>query len=222
MGSIKKLRLLCLHSFRTSAHIFQKQMERAMWTQHFEEQLDMVFLDAPHQAAGPSDVAAVYDPPYFEWANLSDDRKEFRGIDDTIAYVTDYLTMHGPFDGLMGFSQGAIVSSILVALQQKGAVLQGVPPLRCCVFVGGGRSRAEAFRDLYETPIRCPSLHLIGDNDFMKLSSQKLASAFQNPTVVRHPQGHVVPKLDDAALKACQIFFARIQEAAQEHRVSAL
>lgn len=44
MGSIKKLRLLCLHSFRTSAHIFQKQMERAMWTQHFAEQLDMVSI----------------------------------------------------------------------------------------------------------------------------------------------------------------------------------
>lgn len=29
-------------------------------------------MDAPHKASGPSDVAGVYEPPYYEWANLSD------------------------------------------------------------------------------------------------------------------------------------------------------
>jgi hypothetical protein len=45
MGTVKKLRFLCLHSFRTSALIFWKQMERALWMDKFAEQLDMVSAD---------------------------------------------------------------------------------------------------------------------------------------------------------------------------------
>ena len=33
------------------------------------------------------------------------DFKEYVGFGDSLAFVSDYLTMHGPFDGLLGFSQ---------------------------------------------------------------------------------------------------------------------
>lgn len=37
-------------------------------------------------------------------------------FDDTVAYVHDFMVKNGPFDGIMGFSQGACMSAIIGAL----------------------------------------------------------------------------------------------------------
>ncbi|KAL0431868.1 UNVERIFIED_CONTAM: hypothetical protein Sradi_0812800 [Sesamum radiatum] len=61
----RKPRILCLHSFRTSGGILQKQISR--WPANVTGELDLVFADAPFLAEGKSDVEGIYDPPYFEW-----------------------------------------------------------------------------------------------------------------------------------------------------------
>lgn len=46
------------------------------------------------------------------------------------AAVAAALAQRGPFDGLMGFSQGAALAAALVADQQAGRALSDVPRLR--------------------------------------------------------------------------------------------
>lgn len=38
------------------------------------------------------------------------------GFDETLTYIHDFMVKNGPFDGIMGFSQGACMASILAAL----------------------------------------------------------------------------------------------------------
>lgn len=61
----RKLRILCLHGFRTSGEILKKLISR--WPESVLEKLDLMFLDAPFPAQGKSDVEGIYDPPFFEW-----------------------------------------------------------------------------------------------------------------------------------------------------------
>lgn len=63
---LRKLRLLCLHGFRTSGEIIKKQVT-GKWPESVLEKLDLVFVDAPFPCQGKSDVEGIFDPPYYEW-----------------------------------------------------------------------------------------------------------------------------------------------------------
>ncbi|KAG5529561.1 hypothetical protein RHGRI_030076 [Rhododendron griersonianum] len=62
---VRKPRVLCLHAFRTSGKIFEKQTE--VWPEFVREKMDLVFIDAPFPAEGGSGVQGKFDPPYYEW-----------------------------------------------------------------------------------------------------------------------------------------------------------
>ncbi|KAJ4714504.1 Serine hydrolase FSH [Melia azedarach] len=47
----------------------------------------------------------------------------------------------------------------------------------------------------YSTPIKLPSLHFIGDKDFLREENLALLDAYVNPVVIRHNQDHRVPRL---------------------------
>lgn len=42
------------------------------------------------------------------------------GFEETLRLVENIVSEHGPFDGFMGFSQGACLVGLLAAMQQKG------------------------------------------------------------------------------------------------------
>jgi hypothetical protein len=44
---------------------------------------------------------------------------EYRNFDECLAYIEELMIKDGPFDGLMGFSQGAILSAALPGLQER-------------------------------------------------------------------------------------------------------
>ncbi len=49
---------------------------------------------------------------------------EYVGLDESEAYVSHVLATQGPFDGIMGFSQGCLMASSLIAMQHHGTALQ--------------------------------------------------------------------------------------------------
>ena len=69
-----KLRVLALHSFRTSGSIFRDQLEAlGNWPNAIGDLCEFVYVDAPHPASGevPEDVASFFQGPYFEWWNAT-------------------------------------------------------------------------------------------------------------------------------------------------------
>ncbi|MED6196596.1 hypothetical protein PIB30_048930 [Stylosanthes scabra] len=137
---IKKPRFLCLHGFRTSAEILKKQVNK--WPQSVIEKLDLVFLDAPFPCQGKSDVEGIFDPPYYEWFQFNKEFTEYTNFDECLQYIENYMIKHGPFDGLLGFSQGAILSTALPNLQEKGVALTKVPKVKFLMIIGGAKFRS--------------------------------------------------------------------------------
>lgn len=78
----------------------------------------------------------------------------------------------------------------------QGKVLKDLPPIKFLVSISGSKFRDPSICDIaYKDPIKVKSVHFIGEKDWLKLPSEELAAAFDNPLILRHPQGHTVPRL---------------------------
>jgi len=201
----RKLKLLGLHGFRTSGDILQRQLSK--WGPSVHELIDLDVINGPLPCEGKSDVEGYYDGPYYEWYRFNEDFTEFYHADEAITYITDYMKLHGPYDGLIGFSQGAVLCGCLAALQGKGLALQDIPPIRFVVMISPAQLRSQQLKHIYEEPIiKCSSLALLGRKDWMRPFGQELLKSFQDPVVIEHRYGHVVPKLDETESAAVAQF----------------
>ncbi|KAL5558551.1 hypothetical protein UlMin_034762 [Ulmus minor] len=207
---VKKPRFLCLHGFRTSAEILKKQVGK--WPQSVLDQIDLVFLDGPFPAQGKSDVEGVFDPPYYEWFQFNKEFTEYTNFEEGLQYIEDFMIKNGPFDGLLGFSQGAILSAGLPGLQAKGVALTKVPKIRFLIIIGGAKLKSPTVAEkAYSSPIRCPSLHFLGEMDFLKPYGLELLESCVDPVVIHHPKGHTVPRIDEKGLETMNSFLEKIQ-----------
>ncbi|KAL2231835.1 esterase AGAP003155 [Sesamum indicum] len=217
-GRERKLRLLCLHGFRTSADIIKKQLT-GKWHQSVLHKLDLVFVDAPFPSQGKSDVEGIFDPPYYEWFQFNKEFTEYLNFDECLDYIQDCMIKHGPFDGLLGFSQGAILAAGLAGLQAKGLALTKVPKIKVVVIIGGAKFRNPSVAEnAYSSPIQCPSVHFLGDEDFLKPYGTELLESFIDPLVIRHPKGHTIPRFDEKGLDSMLSFLERIQKDVKEEK----
>ncbi|KAG9454934.1 hypothetical protein H6P81_007838 [Aristolochia fimbriata] len=198
-GNKKKMKILCLHGFRTSGKFLQKQISK--WDPSIFDAFEMVFPDGIFPAGGKCEIEGIFPPPYFEWFQFNPDFTEYENLDECISYLCEYITNNGPFHGLLGFSQGAALSGLLLGYKLQGKVLKDHPPLKLFISISGSKFRAPSIAEVaYKEPIKVRSVHFIGAKDWLKLPSEDLAAAFDNPLIIRHPQGHTVPRLDEEAL----------------------
>jgi len=203
-ADVAPLRLLVLHSFRQSAARLRSR------TRALEEALssvaELVYVDAPHPYGATdsirAELAVDFGPDLEDlgdqshqrcWWNSGEDHTAYAGWDRSREYLRQLCAQQGPFDGVLGFSQGAAAAALFVAEQARGE-----QPLRLAICISGFASRAEEHRALMtEGSIDVPSLHVYGEKDVLVDNQRTLALArcFVAPRVVSHPGGHFVPIL---------------------------
>jgi len=80
-------------------------------------------------------------------------------------------------------------------------VLKEHPPINFFISISGSKFRDPSICDVaYKDPIKAKSVHFIGDKDWLKVPGEDLASAFDKPLILRHPQGHTVPRLGRSSI----------------------
>ncbi|KAL3845676.1 hypothetical protein ACJIZ3_003079 [Penstemon smallii] len=214
-NSHKKLRLLCLHGFRTSGEIIKTQVT-TKWPESVLEKLDLVYVDAPFPSQGKSEVEGIFDPPYYEWFQFNKEFTKYENFDECLAYIEDFMIKNGPFDGFLGFSQGAILSAALPGLQANGVALTKVPKIKVVFIIGGAKFRNLSIAGkAYSSPTQCPSVHFLGDQDFLKQYGTELLESFVDPLVIRHPKGHTIPRFDEKSLESMHSFLEKMQKEVQ-------
>lgn len=217
----RKAKILALHSFRTSGAIFKDQLQRSGILQDLEDLIEITFVDAPNPASGPipDDVAPFFSPPYFEWWNAERNTHtntwEYKHALKSLAYIEDIAALHGPFDALIGFSQGAAMVSLVAALQKQGKVLQGQPMLRFIICFAGIRVRDPNLQNYYDAlKSGIPSLHIIGDKDPVKHMTNDLIASFEEPEpiVINHSRGHVIASMRGDDLQRLRSFIEKYSD----------
>ncbi|GER44001.1 rhodanese-like domain-containing protein 6 [Striga asiatica] len=214
----RKLRILCLHGFRQNASSFKGRT--ASFAKKLKNIAEFVFLDGPHelpfiyqhQNNPPNNhcnkkfawlVSADYDSnsnnPEWKMAETPFDYLQYQqqtsGFDKSIDYLKTVFTREGPFDGILGFSQGAAMAALVSARTEK---LKGGVDFRFVILCSGFAVNMEEF--VPEGSINCPSLHIFGNKDggdrqIDCRASRHLASFFENgcSVVVEHDLGHIIP-----------------------------
>jgi len=66
--------------------------------------------------------------------------------------------------------------------------------------------------------VQVPSLHIYGDRDNILEHCRQLADVFENPVVIRHTRGHVIPKLNGIQLAVLRAFLAEFLTPEQQQR----
>ena len=227
----RKLKILCLHGVETNAEIFEFQLKTFKET--FDELIELSFVDAPHWSARPR-----YGPfkkrgfaaPYRKWFELEYDvfyKTEDRFklpyteellhlLEPSIVFLVDYINKTGPYDGLLGFSQGTFaIRMLFIALQyfSKKLKLTVTCPSFCILFSAphflfysgvlfGHFIQSPAFIIAPDgTPLH--SLHILNNRlpepYWWYMHDYK---HFESPTVIIHDEDHRPPK----RLKYEQVF----------------
>ncbi|SAM05996.1 hypothetical protein [Absidia glauca] len=116
--------------------------------------------------------------------------------------VKDVLIKQGPFDAVFGFSQGASFASMLTAVLENRTLLPDFmppefehPPFRFAMVAASFIPKRPAVARIFASKIKTPSIHMIGEKDTLITPEQmeNLAEAFEDPVLLRHAGGHVVP-----------------------------
>lgn len=125
--------------------------------------------------------------------NAQQQCEESLGLDDSVAVVREAVKAQGPFDGILGFSQGAAFVAMLCSLQEQK--LEPEFNFRFAVLVAGFRSACKEHNIFYNVLLQIPSLHVFGleDRVIPDNMSRDLLPTFQDPVVLTHPGGHFVP-----------------------------
>uniref|UniRef100_A0A3Q3IMF3 Esterase OVCA2 n=1 Tax=Monopterus albus TaxID=43700 RepID=A0A3Q3IMF3_MONAL len=172
-----------------------------------KKQVELVYLSAPHlvQQATPekengSGPGANEDPRGWWFSDIHARSfsaqqlcEESLGLDESVSFVRAAVKDLGPFDGIMGFSQGAAFVAMLCFLQEQK--LEPEFSFRFAILVAGFCSACKEHQKFYNFPLTIPSLHVFGleDRVIPDNMSRELLLSFQEPQVLTHPGGHFVP-----------------------------
>ena len=125
----------------------------------------------------------------------------YEGWDASVTYLKTLCREQGPFDGVLGFSQGASLAAILAASLERpertpetSEPIQN-KPFRFVISVSGFRPADPKFDPLFRDQIQTPVMLIVGANDSIVTSerSQTLVERCANIRVVRHPGEHYLP-----------------------------
>ncbi|RXG68770.1 Esterase OVCA2 [Armadillidium vulgare] len=196
MATERKLRILCFHGYRQTGEIFRQKtgsLRKAL-----KKHAELYYLTAPLQVP-PSENSKDEDNGCGWWFSREDDyfsakhKSDFvKGFEDSLKCVEDYVTSNGPFDGFLGFSQGACLVALLCHLQESQSLSYS---FKFAITVAGFVSQCSPHQCLYKDDVSIPTLHIIGETDQVIGSemSEELLNYFKTAVVHRHSGGHYVP-----------------------------
>eukprot|EP00250_Pteridium_aquilinum_P005490 c15574_g1_i1 orf=75-2147(+) len=130
-------------------------------------------------------------------------RKQTQGWLTSLSELERVFLEMGPFDGVLGFSQGAAVAASLCLLKESSPQVNSNVKFRFVILCSGFVSPACEVQDLMSRislPLNFPSLHIFAesmghDRQIVNGDSMQLTSMFnsESSVVLTHNMGHIVP-----------------------------
>jgi fermentation-respiration switch protein FrsA (DUF1100 family) len=218
------MNILFLHGYTQSGPLFsaktkavQKVLTKALGasaTMHFPTApLKLQPADIPGNSEQPAEAETETDA--YGWWRRSDPSGEYIGLPEMFAFLSEYLDTHGPFDGVVGFSQGAALAAILAAVLERDrprpeGFTTSHPELKFAACYSGFRA-PERYEEWYTPNIKTPTLHVIGSLDTVVDEERSLALVKAcekgDERTVYHPGGHYLPS--QKAVVAALVGFIR-------------
>ncbi|KAF5099066.1 hypothetical protein D0Z03_001099 [Geotrichum reessii] len=193
-------KILFLHGFAQNGSVFARKasgLRKTLGKLGYET----VFLDAPIKIETTdlpfeslnSDASAA---DFRSWWPHNVSKQDHYTIDKALDSIKESISADGPYDGVVGFSQGAGFAGLLLNIIDK-LVPEKQGPFKFAVLYSGFRAQPEALQHYYTPAFSTPTLHILGSLDTV-VSEERTLSLYDactegSRTLVRHPGGHFVP-----------------------------
>ncbi len=195
---MSKVKVLCLHGYRQNEKVFRERS--GGFRKLVKKYMEFTFVTAPHDIPEESNLARPSEEREKGWwfskpgrsYNAMDETDICTGYQESLEVVKDKFVTEGPFDGVMGFSQGAAFVSLLCMLRSDPTA--GIN-FKFAIMIAGFKSLVSPHTSMYSNPCECPSFHSIGATDGVipTHSSEALLTTFTNGVAYRHDGGHYIP-----------------------------
>ncbi len=186
---------------------------------------DLYYLDAPI-AIKPCDTPSEEDSGFSHtrikpkidgeiyyvrtWWPYDISKKDYSALEQGLHQVSDAIDKYGPFEGIMGFSQGAALSALICEyifhVQDTSPfyfrgkkIIMNQKMFKFAILFSGFRIyiNAKQLQFMYKKKIEIPTLHVIGDLDLemsraWSLSVWKVCKESKR-TIIRHSGAHFIP-----------------------------
>ncbi|KAL8794761.1 MAG: hypothetical protein Q9195_002715 [Heterodermia aff. obscurata] len=242
------LRILLLHGYTQSGPLFSaktRALHKAFQKSFSPRSVQFSYPTGPHrlrptdvpgfssdQANGAEDDSKGEVEAYGWWQrkDSTDEGVVYKGIEEGLAAIAKCVREEGPFDGVIGFSQGAAAAAMVASLLEGEYRLRGFeetekaggmkypeslwgkngfvqPPLKFAIVYSGFRAPGERYDGFYKPQIKTEVLHFIGQLDTVveEERSRGLVACCEEQRVVVHPGGHFLPS-QRPWLDACVAF----------------
>ncbi|KAI4236179.1 MAG: hypothetical protein LQ349_002714 [Xanthoria aureola] len=239
LGPKTSLKILMLHGYTQSGPLFHaktralhKALTKALPTHsiHLSYPTGPVHLnpaDIPgYNGPSAAEAGENMEPAYGWWrrkdmphpTRKGETTIVYTGLQDGFTRIADTITEEGPFDGVIGFSQGACAAGLVASLLEpgrRGAFFSSPsqkdemetepfptsfsslnqPPLKFALIYSGFIAPGTRYVDFYKPSLKTPTLHFLGalDGVVEESRSQGLIEVCEGAKVVTHPGGHFLP-----------------------------
>ncbi len=132
-NSTDKVKLLALHGSGSNSDVTRMQLHNLGLT---ETEYDDVFVNGPilvnEPGLGMAELERLISGPWYSWLPSNAGSEELEGeilldaICDAVQVVLSVIEREGPFDGVFGFSQGAVIASFVNGLLQDKPLLKAL------------------------------------------------------------------------------------------------
>eukprot|EP01118_Nematostelium_gracile_P017504 TRINITY_DN749_c0_g1_i2.p1 TRINITY_DN749_c0_g1~~TRINITY_DN749_c0_g1_i2.p1 ORF type:complete len:226 (+),score=62.19 TRINITY_DN749_c0_g1_i2:51-728(+) len=200
------LRVLVLHGYFQSGSMMEaKTGSFRKIIKTIAKNAEFVFINAPHRIDPETDYVHPGEPieeDVYKWWKTDSNwliTKEYVGVEQSIKHIQQIFREKGPFDGVLGFSQGGVLTSILVGLNQDTPTEENPISFKFAVI---GSANPPTVPEYRENIVRkstenslVPTLHIYGMNDTLVLPqySEDHLKLYPNAQVLVHEGGHYLP-----------------------------
>jgi pimeloyl-ACP methyl ester carboxylesterase len=202
---LRRPRILCIHGYRSSAEIMELQMHP--YVSALGDEVDFVFAQAPTRSTGPPDPTIPDELPTFEWYGVVGGSYDEGWLHEPQPQVLDEglraIAAQTPYEGVIGFSQGGAVASMVDAHWAVFFSTITPPPGRVRKW---GRPTLHVFDRAEEYVPLCE-----------EMAAQASDASPEATEVIHHKAGHHVPQ--DAASVDAVVRFCRVQLDARREQV---
>lgn len=201
----KHVRVLCLHGGGENRLAMEYRMAALM--SQLGEHAVFDYLEGPLHWTGhiDADIATMFGAGgYWAWYTLAASGV-CDGISQSLFHIESYIKDHGPFDVLVGFSQGCSIITLLVARLLKSGLRPGAQtgpkldsvgvPWRLLILCNGvPPPDTDEYRQCFTHLLDVPTLHVMGKADRFYAASLRLRGLYSCPHVIEHNEGHKLPR----------------------------
>ncbi|KAE8554438.1 hypothetical protein EYB25_002977 [Talaromyces marneffei] len=198
------MHFLCLHGAGTNSGIFEAQTAALRYELGGDHTYDFVEGVMQLPKASAIDKVVTGDLGYFGYYKPNDCNSFHKALDD----LELFIQKEGPFDGVIGFSQGASLASALLLRNWSsgsgesdahGTPTANEPPFKCAVFLSGYSPYDYTcihVQQMQGSTISIPTAHIWGVNERGDSGGPPALKQLCNPQIVffhEHEGGHEVP-----------------------------